>query len=733
LYSGRLIPVLLLLGFGLGALPLACGSDNVESPFGPAAGGAGGAGADVGAGGFKLDIDAGDDFDPTLGGPCEDDGHCDDKVACTLDSCDVTLGRCRFQPDDSNCNDRIYCDGALRCDVRDGCVPGEPVSCSDNSTCTIDVCVEATQSCRHDPRDADGDGESTRNCGGDDCDDQDPLANSTVNEICGNAKDDNCDGETDEEACSAPEHDTCADALEITEDGFYDLDLTATSLDYANVCTPRKRGYRDAVVTVVVPEGDPVDIDVTAKLDSGRLVLAPANRCGAISQCQSSFSSPMGGTVNRLILRDKPSGTYPIYVQADVEGIVQLRVERRPAEAHAPELCESAVALSPDGAPVRLRLPAYEDDFRSACAPPPILIDDVVVYPAVSGDAFLTFTLSEARDVTLVADAELGLGQPLVALLDEGCRTELTCRSSQPGRLFERNLPPGTYRVALSGTGPDDVTVRLVTAPVSAPPAGEGCVDAEPLPMGVEQLLTLSTHEDAVQPVDALRPVLPAPCLAGAPDATFELALEERADVGLLGRFSSGDRGAVSIASSDCRASLACEVGGGVLLAVYHGLTAGTHRAIIESEHGNPVGFSRFERPALPTVYVPFADDCQSAVLVPETGGHFVGSTRNAFPDFNGGCDVGGLGEGGAADQILRLRLEEDRRVVLSLQGDFETMLNVRAGEFCPGAEIACALGRNTNRSFLDLDLDAGDYFIQIDGYAGQVGSWELEVFTAPR
>jgi hypothetical protein len=717
----RLIPLAVTFGLGLGALPLACGSDTVKSPFGPGAGGAAGAGGEQGSAGFRLDIDAGDVDDPTLGGPCQDDGQCDDEVDCTFDSCDASLGRCRFRPDDSSCNDRIYCDGPLRCDVRAGCVPGEPVSCSDDSTCTIDACVEATQSCRHDPRDADGDGDPTRNCGGQDCDDDDPLSSSDASEVCGNRKDDDCDGATDENDCTAPEHDDCDDPLQIVEDGFYDIDLTATALDFPSSCAQEKDGYRDAVVTIVVPEGEPVDVDVTAKLDSGSLVLGTANSCGAVTgvACQPSFESPAGASVNRLILRGKTAGEYPVYVQADGEGMVQLRVEQRPAEAHAPELCEQALELVPNGDRVLLRLPAYRKDFRSDCAPPPE--GEKLEPPPVSGDAFLTFTLDEARDITLIAEAELELGVPMLALVDESCRRELTCRRSQPGRLFERNLPAGTYRVAVAATAPDDVSVRLETAPVSQAPPAEGCAASPPLVPGIEQLVDLSQHEDAVSPR----------CQVGSPDATFALQLDSRRDVGLFGRFSDGDRGAVSIAKLDCGASLACEAQGSIGLAVYYGLSAGEYRAIIESARGNPVGLTWFDRPPAPAVYVPFSDDCAGAIAVPEEGGHFSGSTANAFADFSAGCDVGGQPEGGAPDQILRLRLEQARRVLLDLRGDYEPILSVREGEFCPGAEIACFPGYQANRGILDLDLAAGDYFIQIDGFDGASGSWNLEVFTA--
>jgi hypothetical protein len=667
-----------------------------------------------GVAGFKLDVDAGDDVDPTLGGPCQDDGQCDDSVDCTVDSCDATLGRCRFLPDDTRCDDEVYCNGDERCDVRNGCGHGEPVACSDDSTCTIDVCVEATHSCRHDPRDADGDGDPTRNCGGGDCDDTDALVNSSAAEVCGNKQDDDCDGQSDEPGCVAPQYDTCEDPLVVTESGFYELDLTATALDYPTPCSREEEPFRDAVVTLIVPEGGPYDVDVTAKLDGGSVVLGTAASCGdrATATCQPSFTAPAGGSVARMLRRAPEPGEYPLYVAADVEAKVQLHVELRPAEPQLGERCEDAVTLTPDGAPLLVRLPGYEADFDSECQP-------------LTGDAFATFTLDTASDVTLIAEAQNELGTPVVALLDASCTVERTCRHSQPGRLFDRNLPAGTYGVMLAATGPDDVTLRLETAPVSEAPPGEGCDDAQPLELGIEQVVDLSIHEDAVDPR----------CLVGAPDSTFSFDLSEKRDVMLVGRFSDGDLGAVSIGKPACRDNYACRVGGVTQRAVRYGLEAGRYGAIIESTRGNPVGLTYFERPPVAATYVLLAEDCDSIVSIPETGGRFLGNTSNAFPDFDAGCDVGGQEEGGAPDQILQLSLSAARRVIFDMQGSgYATMLSVRQGKFCPGAELpmACAPGYWSTRSYLDLDLQAGEYFVQIDGYDGKSGPWKLDVFSSP-
>src|SRR5579859_6108811 len=143
--------------------------------------------------------DTGPDADPTLGGPCVDDGQCDDHIACTYDACDQMLHRCRYRADDTQCSDGVYCDGVERCGLQHGCEPGPVVTCEDGDPCTIDRCVEATKSCTNVPRDLDGDGDPDGRCfPKHDCNDLDPTVASTHSEVCANGKDDNCNGLVDE-------------------------------------------------------------------------------------------------------------------------------------------------------------------------------------------------------------------------------------------------------------------------------------------------------------------------------------------------------------------------------------------------------------------------------------------------------------------------------------------------------------------------------------------------------
>jgi hypothetical protein len=228
------------------------------------------------------------------------------------------------------------------------------------------------------------------------------------------------------------------------------------------------------------------------------------------------------------------------------------------------------------------------------------------------------------------------------------------------------------------------------------------------------------------------------------PDATFAFELQQARDVALVARLSGGDEGALSITSPSCKGARTCTTGEENLIAYGRGLGAGSYRAIVESTKGNPVGLTRFSRPPTAPVLVPLADDCDDALVIPETGGSFSGNTRNAFPDFLAGCDAGGQSAGGAPDQLLKLSLSQPRRVIFDLQGDvgsppsspaFEPVLLVRSGTFCPGAELplACYPAYRTSRAFLDLELQAGDFFIQIDGFNGSAGRWTLEVFSEPR
>lgn len=691
----------------------------MPSPF------AGDAGADAGAAGSPDQMEGGlavgdDAGDPTLGGPCTDDGQCDDAVSCTTDRCDATLMRCRHTPDDSPCDDGVYCNGVEACDPRLGCGAGAPVSCSDSDSCTIDTCVETDHSCTHAPRDADGDGDPVWNCpGGGDCDDTDPSVSSKAREVCNNGKDDNCDGKIDEKPCLSPAHDTCADPLVLKVSGSSSLSLAATRLDYPTLCAPAGQQFRDVVVALSVPPGPAQDIDVVAQTSATMVSLGTADRCGdaASARCAESFVSE-DGSVSRLHLYGVTPGNHTLYVAANAEGDVTLGVQFSAASAPpSNETCGTALALVP-GVPQTAELASAQQDLSSQCA-------------SESGDLVYQFTLAEAADVRVFGDPLDPYGVPQLSLRDAACSTksaELTCRLGTPASLFARALPAGQYFLSVGASGPTNVDLRLEESPASAAPADQGCENPPALTLGQTVDLTFTDHADAVQ----------LGCIAGAPDSSHSLTLNEPSDVLLVERTSKGDVGAVELALPTCaeQTRLACGTSmTSPVRAHAYGVAKGSYRAVAESASGDPVSLTAFARAALPAKLVAFADDCGAPFEIPEIGGLFQGNTANANADYDAGCDVGNHPKGGAPDQMLHLKLSAKSRVVLDMSGStYSTLLSVRGGATCPGTELelACAAGYRPDRSFLDLDLDSGDYYVQVDGYAGESGAWWLDVYVSP-
>jgi hypothetical protein len=98
-----------------------------------------------------------DPNDCLAAGPCNDltqsfaiipSSECDDGVECTVDQCDLING-CVGTPNDSWCDDGLFCNGTESCDATKGCVSDTTLKIEDTIGCTIDACDEATQTITH--------------------------------------------------------------------------------------------------------------------------------------------------------------------------------------------------------------------------------------------------------------------------------------------------------------------------------------------------------------------------------------------------------------------------------------------------------------------------------------------------------------------------------------------------------------------------------------------------------
>src|SRR6185295_11926402 len=76
--------------------------------------------------------------------------NCNDGVACTADSCNEATDSCVNAPNNAACDDGAFCNGSETCTAA-GCQAGAAVVCDDGVACTVDSCVEATDSCAFAP------------------------------------------------------------------------------------------------------------------------------------------------------------------------------------------------------------------------------------------------------------------------------------------------------------------------------------------------------------------------------------------------------------------------------------------------------------------------------------------------------------------------------------------------------------------------------------------------------
>lgn len=167
-----------------------------------------------------------------------------DSVQASLDCDDLNPDIYLGAPElcngkDDNCNGRVddlgdsdgdgfnVCDD---CDDEDDKVfPGAPDMLGDGVDADCDG---------NDGTDADGDGEASTASGGTDCDDDDPLVNSGMPELC-NGVDDDCSGEVDDDAESISFY---CDDLDLCTEDYCDSDSHAcahrpASCDDGNACT----------------------------------------------------------------------------------------------------------------------------------------------------------------------------------------------------------------------------------------------------------------------------------------------------------------------------------------------------------------------------------------------------------------------------------------------------------------------------------------------------------------
>jgi Putative metal-binding motif len=701
------------------ALAVACGTRNVPERvmlYDPDASTSDGATTDVVDSG-----DAGDDASPYLGGPCVDDAQCDDGIACTYDSCDQAAGRCLNVPDSSQCQDGMYCNGQEQCVPGHGCEPGPVVACDNGNTCETATCVESTQSCQYSARDLDGDGDPDQACPpGKDCNDLDPDVSSLHAEVCSNGIDDNCNGLIDEQPCVVPVGDRCSDAVAQSGAGTVAMSTVGCDDTYATSCSVgNPAAGQNVVAAITVPAGPNVDLELWATSLAGTsIAVAIDSSCGdPTTELACGSGGVAGATEVRARASNVAPGTYFAIVTTQTPGPLELEVDLlTPTPPPTNVDCGSATPITP-GTPVAVSLVDPPTDVPSACT-------------SSDGELTYAFTLTQPQDVLVYASTTKGSGTPVIGLRDPGCAMaadELECETSSSVPLYERSLPAGTYVVTFGGTAPIDGTfVVQLEAPTTAP-ADQTCASPPVLTSDQSLSFDLASHENAVK--DG--------CLPSGPDAAYDLPLTGASDVLLIARIPETEGGGLSLDQPACTpaASLACITGSTPLRVGQRNVPAGDYRAVVGDELGLQGTLEALVRATVPPTILPAGGSatCAQAVDV-SSGGFFTGDTSTiASAGDPQPCDA--PSQTPAPEQVLTMTLAQPQRVVLDMEGStFATLLNVEQGPSCPGTAVpnACYVGFEAERSFLDLELGAGQYWLVIEGYSGAKGPWNLDVRVLP-
>jgi hypothetical protein len=654
---------------------------------------------------------------------CDDDSDCSDGVDCTQDRC-VSAGYCENRNDNSLCSDEVFCNGEEICDHIEGCLPGREPGCQDFDTCTVDACDEGLKRCTHLPRDFDEDGEVDWHClGGTDCDDLDDTRGGDLTEICQDGIDNDCDGSVDETlACGRPEHDTCADALDVSAGGSFEISLAGALHDYTLGCAVAPA--RDVAFSFRLAK--PQDVTLRA-----RGVLADGNQESAMlavrRACDDLLSEVecAGGFPGQVRMRALPAGEYFVIATAEPARRVVLDVKFDAASAAPTHMdCSTPLDLGAGG-----RISGDLVDVSN--------VTDIQCGFAGAGDLFYTFSLSATQDVEISAIAATGerMNFAVRSVCDDPNST-LRCETDAPAQARLHALSPGTYFLVLEGPSTREVDFDLDVAilpPTPAPP-GDECATAIQLPLDTKVAGSLVGLQDTVNLVCECPSEKPeVPCGLFFDEAIYVLDVAQATDLDV--QVEGGGEAVLDFAlQSTCgqnAGQLACQNAG--FQTRVRNVQPGRYYLVVESADQVAFGIQVDQLPLSQPTAVSGNDSCASAQTIPVSGGLFAGDTLGMLDDYQGSC-------GGAArskDAVFKLDLDTQRRVRAELVGTFDTVLhmfaNTAGAAGCPGyTDLPDGCdddGGSGSGSLLDLELDAGSYFLIVDGYNTlNAGAYTLEV-----
>jgi hypothetical protein len=506
--------------------------------------------------------------------------------------------------------------------------------------------------------------------------------------------------------------------------------------DHALSCSGRDiSAGPDAVLPLTLRETSDVDISAQPGTDDAIAVaLRPADQCASAAwelECVNGGFS-IGGIATFRASR-VPPGDYVLLVatQRGVEARVNASIRASRPRAAA-DLCPGVEVL-PDGPAVRIDTTGFvaTADHGTTCG-------SAITGGSSGVDAVFRWVLDEPRDVIVRIEGEGAAALALDVSPTCGSRAQAIpgCSLTFPTARRLRSLRPGTYYGVLNyraeGRPNRAFEIRLETLDPTPPGPAATCPG-----------VTLTEGLYSAHRVDALGAGAVLPCVRSQlVSGNFSFIAPAQGDVVIQAQTDSETADAAFQLRESCDgAPLGACVGpdsrrGNSVWQRYQGLTAGQRYWVqaVTSTVDRSLGVAFRVVPPAPPRDVTGNDRCDTAAVIPETGGVFRGSTEGTTVLTMPSCASNRSGCVGGRGVMYRLDLTQRRRVVGVMRAaGFDTLLALQSNGACPGTVGmgACNDDWLGTDSQIDATLDPGTHWIYAAGCgADQSGDYALDVMV---